>query len=156
MCIRDSDYTVARVRLGLFDVAVGALLVAWFTVGGGLQSVFDGWSGLLEPGSYAHSLAFIGTVSVIGFLAGLPFVLWRTFVIEERFGFNKMTVGLFIADLLKDCLLYTSDAADERSSVDLGGRRIIKKKKKSRQASSRRQKQTKTNTQRTGNEERHN
>ena len=32
-------------------------------------------------------------------------------------------------DLLKDCLLYTSDAADERSSVDLGGRRIIKKKK---------------------------
>jgi STE24 endopeptidase len=100
-----ADYTVARVRLGLFDVAVGALLVAWFTVGGGLQSVFDGWSGLLEPGSYAHSLAFIGTVSVIGFLAGLPFVLWRTFVIEERFGFNKMTVGLFIADLLKETLL---------------------------------------------------
>ena len=34
-----------------------------------------------------------------------------------------------VADLLKHCLLYTSDAADERSSVDLGGRRIIKKKK---------------------------
>ena len=32
------------------------------------------------------------------------------------------------ARLLKGCLLYTSDAADERSSVDLGGRRIIKKK----------------------------
>ena len=32
--------------------------------------------------------------------------------------------------MLNDCLLYTSDAADERSSVDLGGRRIIKKKKK--------------------------
>ena len=31
--------------------------------------------------------------------------------------------------MIKACLLYTSDAADERSSVDLGGRRIIKKKK---------------------------
>ena len=38
-----------------------------------------------------------------------------------------------------DCLLYTSDAADERSSVDLGGRRIIKKKKKMRVADDGRQ-----------------
>ena len=36
--------------------------------------------------------------------------------------------------VLRGCLLYTSDAADERSSVDLGGRRIIKKKKKSRKS----------------------
>ena len=44
------------------------------------------------------------------------------------------TLIIQIQDLLskyKVCLLYTSDAADERSSVDLGGRRIIKKKKKS-------------------------
>ena len=38
---------------------------------------------------------------------------------------NRTTISL---EYLKDCLLYTSDAADERSSVDLGGRRIIKKK----------------------------
>ena len=38
--------------------------------------------------------------------------------------------GMEIYDLIYNCLLYTSDAADERSSVDLGGRRIIKKKKK--------------------------
>ena len=38
--------------------------------------------------------------------------------------------GLSLSDLINDCLLYTSDAADERSSVDLGGRRIIKKKKR--------------------------
>ena len=37
---------------------------------------------------------------------------------------------LVVLDPVKHCLLYTSDAADERSSVDLGGRRIIKKKKK--------------------------
>src|SRR5678815_584622 len=39
-------------------------------------------------------------------------------------------VLLFIDNIFRFCLLYTSDAADERSSVDLGGRRIIKKKKK--------------------------
>ena len=42
--------------------------------------------------------------------------------------FNDDIIELFIAGDLEDCLLYTSDAADERSSVDLGGRRIIKKK----------------------------
>lgn len=100
-----ADYTVVRVRLGLLDVAVSALLVAWFTIGGGLQWAFDLWSGVFQPGGYAHALAFIGTVSSIGFVAGLPFVLWRTFVIEERFGFNKMTPALFVADLLKETLL---------------------------------------------------
>ena len=44
---------------------------------------------------------------------------------------------------LTSCLLYTSDAADERSSVDLGGRRIIKKKKNSNEVRSRRHKKTK-------------
>lgn len=100
-----ADYTVARVRLGLLDLAVGALLVAWFTLGGGLQTLFDGWSSIFESGSYAHSLAFIGSMALIGFVVGLPFVLWRTFVIEERFGFNKMTLKLFAADLFKEALL---------------------------------------------------
>lgn len=100
-----ADYTVARVRLGLLDLAVGALLVAWFTLGGGLQTLFDGWSSMFESGSYAHSLAFIGSMALIGFVVGLPFVLWRTFVIEERFGFNKMTLKLFAADLFKEALL---------------------------------------------------
>ena len=53
-----------------------------------------------------------------------------------------------MVDLLmakKACLLYTSDAADERSSVDLGGRRIIKKKKKNRTVGARVASQTRRN-----------
>src|SRR5678815_6158760 len=50
-------------------------------------------------------------------------------VYEDR-SFDFITKTPPAAVLIKDCLLYTSDAADERSSVDLGGRRIIKKKKK--------------------------
>ena len=50
---------------------------------------------------------------------------------QQRFHWNFDIHLLTVRDFLgKDCLLYTSDAADERSSVDLGGRRIIKKKKK--------------------------
>ena len=45
-------------------------------------------------------------------------------------GAQDESVDRVVADILRDCLLYTSDAADERSSVDLGGRRIIKTKKK--------------------------
>lgn len=100
-----ADYTVARIRLGLLDVAVGALLIAWFTIGGGLQWAFDLCSGSFEAGGYALSLVFVGTVCVIAYVVGLPFALWRIFVIEERFGFNKMTAKLFIADLFKETLL---------------------------------------------------
>lgn len=100
-----ADYTVARTRLGLFEVVAGAVLTVWFTAGGGLQSLFDAWAELLKAGGYAHSIAFIGTIAFIGFAIGLPFALYKTFAIEQRFGFNKMTPGLFVVDLLKEGLL---------------------------------------------------
>lgn len=100
-----ADYTVARTRLGMLDLLAGSLLVATFTVGGLLQWLFNAWSGPFEPGGYAHGIAFIGSVSVVSFLVGMPFALYRTFVVEERFGFNKMTWPLFLADLAKEALL---------------------------------------------------
>lgn len=100
-----ADYTVARVRLGLLDVCAGALLTAWFTLGGGLQMLFDLCARTLESGGYAQSIAFIGATSLVSFVIGLPFVIWRTFVVEERFGFNKMTPALFVSDLAKQAVL---------------------------------------------------
>lgn len=100
-----ADYTIARVRLGLIDLSIGALLTVGFTLGGGLQMIFDLCAGTFEPGGYVHSIAFIGLVSLVGYMVGLPFVIWRTFVVEEHFGFNKMTPGLFVADLAKEGLL---------------------------------------------------
>ena len=55
-----------------------------------------------------------------------PFPRHRILLLEQRIGFNP-ACGIDEPEIA--CLLYTSDAADERSSVDLGGRRIIKKKK---------------------------
>ena len=83
---------------------VDALLVLTFTFGGGLEwidqtlrAMHFGWVGL--------GLWLIAAVTIISGLVGLPFSLYRTFVIEARFGFNKMTLGLFIVDLLKQALL---------------------------------------------------
>jgi STE24 endopeptidase len=100
-----ADYTVARVRLGLLDLVVGTLFLLWLTLGGGMQAVFDAWRPSLTPGGYGHGVAFLASLALLGFLVDLPFALYRTFVVEERFGFNKMTWRLWLDDLLKESLL---------------------------------------------------
>ncbi len=103
-----ADYTVAKVRLAVVELGVGALFVLVLTLGGLLQSMHTAWAQLFAAGGYAHGVAFIGGVAVLSFLVDLPFALYRTFVVEERFGFNKMTLGLWLADLMKEALLGAS------------------------------------------------
>lgn len=100
-----ADYTMAKTRLGRFDALVGVALVLALTFGGGLQSVSELASRGFDSGGYAHGIALIAAVAVISGLIDLPFSLYRTFVIEARFGFNRMTLKLFFADLLKHAAL---------------------------------------------------
>lgn len=100
-----ADYTLARGRLGLLDLLVGTLFTLWLTLGGGLQWLSDLCLPLFAGGSIGHGIAFIAAVGVLSSVVDLPFGLYRTFVIEERFGFNKMTWRLWFADLLKSTLL---------------------------------------------------
>ncbi|MGB0129410.1 MAG: M48 family metallopeptidase [Rhodocyclaceae bacterium] len=100
-----ADYTRAKLRLGLFDEVWGLLLLLAFTLGGGLQWLHEAWADVFSPSGYAHGIAFIASVGVTAFVVELPSSLFRTFVIEEHFGFNKLTFRLFIADLFKQALL---------------------------------------------------
>jgi STE24 endopeptidase len=100
-----ADYTVARTRLSMLDTLVGVAIVCAFTVAGGLQWLIESWSGLFNTEGFAHGLALIGSVALITGLIELPFSLYRTFGIEARFGFNRMTIGLYIADALKQIAL---------------------------------------------------
>jgi STE24 endopeptidase len=102
---RAADYTVAKVRLGLADLVAGALLLLLLTLAGGLQWLHDVWQGIFAPGGYAHGIALIASVALIGFLVDLPFSLYRSFVVEARFGFNRMTWRLFLSDLAKEGML---------------------------------------------------
>jgi STE24 endopeptidase len=100
-----ADYNIAKARVGLLETLVAAALTLAFTFGGGLQLMSAAWARVLELGGYAHGIALIASVVVISSAVDLPFSLYRTFVIEARFGFNRMTLRLFILDLVKVALL---------------------------------------------------
>jgi STE24 endopeptidase len=100
-----ADYTVSKLRLALIEVVVGALFVLALTLGGILQALHSAWAGMFAAGGYAHGIAFIASLAVLSFIADLPFTLYRTFIIEERFGFNKMTARLWLIDLAKGTLI---------------------------------------------------
>lgn len=100
-----ADYTSARVRVGMLETITGAVFLLALTLGGVLQGIYSFWAGIWDEGGYAQSVAFIASVGVLSFLVDLPFSLYRVFVIEERFGFNKLTWRLFVTDLLKEGLL---------------------------------------------------
>src|SRR3954453_10247016 len=100
-------YTVSKARLGLLEMAFGTVVLLGWTLLGGLNALNHGLLALLGPGM-AQQLALLACFAVIGGLLDLPFTLYQTFVIEERFGFNKMTVRLWLVDAVKGLVLGVS------------------------------------------------
>jgi STE24 endopeptidase len=99
-----ADYTIAKARLGLLEMAlVAAVLLGWTLLGGlsSLNEVLVQWLGQ----GMAQQLGLLGAFVVIGGLIDLPLSWYQTFVLEQRFGFNKMTFKLWLADLLKAGLI---------------------------------------------------
>ena len=95
-----ADYTVAKQRLGMLETAVDAAVLLLVTLGGGLAWLFAATQALDVPSLLRDVLLLVG-VSVIGGVSALPFSWWRTFRIEERFGFNRTTPATWVADLAK-------------------------------------------------------
>jgi len=96
-----ADYATVKTRLGMLETLAAAAVLLAFTLGGGLQLLSDAWSRVLEAGGYAHGIAMIVSVAFISSILDLPFSLYRTFVIEARFGFNRMGLAVFFVDLAK-------------------------------------------------------
>jgi STE24 endopeptidase len=96
-----ADYTVAKAQLGIIDTALDALILLALTLGGALQWLADLWQRAFAVESIWHGSALILTVFLLRGLLSLPLSLYRIFVIEERFGFNRMTWKLFLVDLVK-------------------------------------------------------
>ena len=99
-----ADYTLAKARLGFLELPLNLIVLLGFTLLGGLSALNDllvQWlgTGLLQQ------LALLVSFSLITGLVDLPLSLYQTFVLEQRFGFNKMTLGLWLADLLKSSLM---------------------------------------------------
>jgi STE24 endopeptidase len=99
-----ADYTIAKARLGLLEMALGtAVLLGWTLLGGlsWLNQTLLQWLG----GGMWQQIALLVAFMLIGAVIDLPMTLYQTFVLEERFGFNKMTFKLWLADLLKSSVV---------------------------------------------------
>lgn len=99
-----ADYTVAKTRLGLLGMLWGGVVLIGFTLLGGLQLLSLALLPLTGPGLW-HQLALVVAFGVLSGLLDLPLDWSRQFVLEQRFGFNKMTPGLWFSDLLKSTLV---------------------------------------------------
>lgn len=95
-----ADYTVSLARLNRWDILLDAVLALLFTLGGGIDWIDRVWQAAGLSVTWHGTAVVLSTLLLISAL-GLPLSLYRTFGIEARFGFNRMTPGLFIADLLK-------------------------------------------------------
>jgi STE24 endopeptidase len=100
-----ADYTVAKVRLGILELVAGTAVLLVLTLGGLLAWISAQWAGLLEAGGIAHGTALVASVVVLLSALELPAAVYRTFVIEARFGFNRVTPALFLADLARHAAL---------------------------------------------------
>jgi len=99
-----ADYTITKARLGLLEMALSAAVLLGWTLLGGLDALNRTLLDAMGPGM-GQQMALLVAFAAIGGLIDLPLSLYQTFVIEERFGFNKMTWGLWLADAGKGLLV---------------------------------------------------
>ncbi|MDP1870658.1 MAG: M48 family metallopeptidase [Gallionella sp.] len=99
-----ADYTTAKTRFSTLGIQFDALLLLAFTAGGGIQWISVQCQSLFSQ-PIAQGMAIIVAVLLLSSLLEMPFNLYRTFRIEARFGFNKMTFRLYLLDTAKGLLI---------------------------------------------------
>ena len=102
---RAADYTIARVRLGLLELVLGTAVLIGFTLLGGLQFLHETVVSWLPDAPFLRQLLLLALFVAISSLLELPLSWYRQFRLEERFGFNRMTLRLWIADIAKGTLV---------------------------------------------------
>ena len=99
-----ADYTITKSRFNRWPMMYEALLLLGWTFGGGLEWLDQTWTAM-SFGPIATGIGVIFSLILISALLDLPFSIYSTFVIEEKFGFNRTTVKTFIIDMLKGAAL---------------------------------------------------
>ena len=99
-----ADYTSAKTHFDMLGALFDAALLLVFTLAGGIQFIANLCNGWFSA-SIAQGMATIVAVLILYSLLEAPFNIYRTFVIEARFGFNKMTFTLYLIDALKGVLI---------------------------------------------------
>lgn len=99
-----ADYTRAKGRTGQWELCLSTLVLVAWTLGGGLQVLDQAWRSL-ELSGLLTGVGFLSSVVLIGAIIDLPFSIYRTFQLEQRFGFNNTTVKTFVSDIIKNTIV---------------------------------------------------
>jgi STE24 endopeptidase len=99
-----ADYTTAKTRFSMLGILFDATVLLAFTLGGGIQFIADFCNSWFEA-PLTQGVATFVVVMMLFSLLEIPFSLYRTFVIEAQFGFNKMTLKLYFVDAIKSLIL---------------------------------------------------
>jgi STE24 endopeptidase len=100
-----ADYSSAKTRLVITESLVQAVLLFALTLGGGLQWIDEAWRGTLPDAEIFRGALVILSAFVISSLIEIPLDYYKAFVVDERFGFNKMTRGMFFTDMIKHAVV---------------------------------------------------
>ena len=92
-----ADYTVVKERLGNIDSVLGIIVLLVMTLGGGISLAFSSWQAF-ELSPILTGIGAIATLFLVMHLIELPTSIYQTFVIEERYGFNRNTPAQYIKD----------------------------------------------------------
>ena len=95
-----ADYTIAKLRLGILESGMGAIILIAFTLLGGLQILNIVLLQLLGEG-ITQQITLLASIVIISGIIDLPFSWYKQFYLEQRFGFNRMSKKLFFIDMLK-------------------------------------------------------
>jgi len=99
-----ADYNLAKLQLSIIENIVSTVILAAFTLGGGIQTI-NNHVMISENYPLTQGLIVIGVFSIVNAILGLPFAIYSTFNIEQKFGFNNTSIALFIIDQIKGLLL---------------------------------------------------
>lgn len=99
-------YTLAKTRLANAGLVIDTSWLLILTLGSGINLIYAVAAGLTgQPNGLLTGLCFLLGLGVLSSVVDLPLSLYKQFILEERFGFNRMTPGLFITDLLRNALV---------------------------------------------------
>jgi STE24 endopeptidase len=100
-----ADYSNAKTKLVIIEATAQAALLALLTIGGGLQLIDEIWRNLLPANEIARGALVICSAMIVSSLIDIPFDYYKTFTVDEKFGFNKMTRSMFFSDMLKHTIV---------------------------------------------------
>lgn len=100
-----ADYSSAKTRLMITESTAQAVLLALLTIGGGLLWIDEAWRGVMPGHEIFRGALVILSAFLVSSVVELPFDYYKSFVVDQKFGFNKMTPAMFFSDLLKHSLV---------------------------------------------------